>query len=466
MNGALKSTIPPDLVRILDKTPELGQAYFVGGCVRDALLGLPCKDFDVEVFGLDDERLVRALTRWGRTDLVGRSFGVVKLTTQRGATFDFAIPRRDSKVAPGHKGFETTFDTMISPREAAARRDFTLNALMYDPRRDEVLDFFGGMADLRNRVLRHTSPAFIEDPLRVLRGMQFAARFDLTPAPETVEVCRQMKGSFGELAVERVRDEWFKWAAKSVKPSAGLRFVLAAEWIEHFPELQAIVGVPQEPAWHPEGDVFTHTCHCCDALVRLPEWQRADEPSRIVFSLAVLAHDFGKAQTTQREMQDGVERITSPRHEEAGVAMAEAFLQRLRVPNAVIERVLPLVRNHMAHLQLVTDRAARRLAKRLEPETIAGLCIVMSADSMGRPPHPPVVPSVVPALLAKAEELKVRDSAPQPILMGRHLLDLGMSPSPEFSEILDAAYDAQLEGKFSDLAGALAWLTTRIGVRQ
>src|SRR6188768_1237701 len=132
--------LPDDLAAILRDTPELRQACLVGGCVRDWLLDIPNKDFDVEAFGVNYEQLAGALSRWGRTDLVGRSFGVVKLTTGTGQTYDFSIPRRDSKVAPGHKGFEVSFDPGITPREAAARRDFTINALMYDPRSREVLD--------------------------------------------------------------------------------------------------------------------------------------------------------------------------------------------------------------------------------------------------------------------------------------------------------------------------------------
>lgn len=457
----MKLPIPVELTRILTETPELGDAYLVGGCVRDALLGEAIHDVDVEVFGVDYERLLRALGRWGRTDLVGRSFGVVKLTTREGRTFDFTIPRRDSKVAPGHKGFEIAFDLAITPREAAARRDFTLNALMYDPRRETVLDFFGGVRDLERRVLRHTSPAFGEDPLRVLRGMQFAARFNLQPAPETVELCRSIKAGFRELAVERVCDEWFKWAARSRRPSAGLEFLRATEWLEHFPELHATVGVPQEPEWHPEGDVFVHTGHCCDALVSLPQWQQADERSRIVFSLAVLTHDLGKARTTERVEQGGVWRIISPEHDAAGAALAESFLQRLRAPHAVVERVLPLVRHHMAHLQTVSDRAVRRLAKRLEPETIPSLCTVMTADAMGRPPKPPVAPPIVAGLLAKAAELEVQERAPRPILLGRHLMDLGMEPGPAFGEILGRAFEAQLEGEFADLPRACAWLAAQ-----
>lgn len=455
-------TVPAELVRLLAEAPELARAFLVGGCVRDALLGLAVKDFDVEVFGVSYEALARALSRRGRVDFVGRSFGVVKLTTGSGLAYDFSIPRRDRKVAQGHKGFEIEFDASITPQEAAARRDFTINALMFDPRSGEVLDFFGGQADLRDRVLRHTSGAFVEDPLRVLRGMQFAARFNLHVAPETVALCRSIKASFSELAVERVGDEWFKWAAKSAVPSVGLRFLADTEWLEHFPEVAALRGTPQEPEWHPEGDVFTHTAHCCDALVKQPQWQAADPESRIAWMLAVLAHDFGKPATTHEAERDGRMRIVSPGHEEAGVAPAEKFLERIHSPHAIRDRVLPLVANHLAHMQPVTDRGVRRLAKRLEPETIAGLCVIVTADHNGRPPKPACVPEGVKALLAKAEELRVQASAPKPILQGRHLIAAGMHPGKEFKAILHDAFEAQLEGQFSDLEGAEAWLRNRL----
>ncbi len=455
-------TLPSELERILTETRELANAYLVGGCVRDALLGLPGKDFDVEVFGASYERLGSALRRWGRVDFVGQSFGVVKLTTGSGVAYDFAIPRRDRKVAVGHKGFAVEFDAEITPPEAASRRDFTINALMFDPRRDEVLDFFGGQSDLRDRLLRHTSGAFGEDPLRVLRGMQFASRFNLRPAPETVALCREIKASFRELAVERVGDEWFKWAAKAVLPSAGLRFLADTEWLEHFPEVAALRGTPQDPEWHPEGDVFTHTAHCCDALAQLPEWRAAEEESRIAWMLAVLAHDFGKPAATHEALRDGRMRIISPGHEEGGVEPTLKFLERIHAPNIYLRRVPPLVANHLAHLQPATDRSVRRLAKRIEPETIAGLCALMTADHSGRPPKPACVPDGVRALLAKAEELRLRDSAPKPLLQGRHLIAAGLRPGKPFKALLHAAFEAQLEGEFSDLAGAEAWLQAHL----
>jgi len=460
----MSALMPDELAAILNETPGLERAYLVGGCVRDWLLGRVNKDFDIEVFGIGYEQLARSLARRGRTDLVGRSFGVVKLTTRAGQTFDFSIPRRDSKVAPGHKGFEVSFDPAITPQDAAARRDFTINALMFDPRRNEVLDFFGGQEDLKNRTLRHTSDAFVEDPLRVLRGMQFAARFDLRAAPETIALCRSIKAGYGELAVERVREEWFKWAEKSATPSRGLKFLVETEWVEHFPEIRALVGTPQDPEWHPEGDVFTHTCHCLDALVQLPGWLEADAESRIVLSLVVLAHDFAKPQTTREEMKDGRLRVVSPGHEEAGGPLAEQFLNRITAPTAIRERVIPLVTNHLAHLQTVSDRSVRRLARRLEPATIQELLVVITADQFGRPPRPRIVSENATALQSRAAELQLQRSAPVPILMGRHLMELGLKPGREFGAILDAAFEAQLEGKFLDLPDARRWLEAEPGL--
>ena len=216
-------------------------------------------------------------------------------------------------------------------------------------------------------------------------------------------------------------------------------------------------GVPQDPEWHPEGDVFVHTCHACDALASQPAWQEADEESRIVFMLATLAHDFAKAGTTQQVLKDGRVRVVSPGHETAGVPLTESFLERINAPCAIRERVLPLVANHMAHLDGISDRSVRRLARRLTPASVQELCLIMTADALGRPPKA-AVPSGIADIQAKARELQVQDQAPKPILLGRHLIAQGRSPGPEFGPILAAAYEAQLEGAFTDLPGAFDWL--------
>ncbi|HAV63808.1 MAG TPA: polynucleotide adenylyltransferase [Verrucomicrobiales bacterium] len=455
--------LPDQLRRLLRDVPELARAYLVGGCVRDALLGMPNKDFDLEVFGVSFEALQEALRPHGRVDLVGRAFGVVKFRSANGDQWDFSIPRRDSKTGVGHTGFAVTFDPDITPQEAARRRDFTINAILYDPRRDEHLDFFGGRDDLRNRVLRHTGPAFTEDPLRVLRGMQFASRMELQPARETVELCRSISSTFGELPRERVGDEWLKWAAKSRRPSIGLQFLRDCDWLKHFPELAALDGTPQDPEWHPEGDVFIHTCHCCDALATLDGWLAADDETKCALMLAVLTHDLAKPQTTHEAERDGRLRIVSPGHEEQSGPLAEAFLSRINAPKAIRERVVPLVTNHLAHLQTQSDRSVRRLANRLRPATIDELCLVMTADQFGRPPKPREVHAGVRDLLKRAEALRLQDQAPRPILLGRHLIGRGMKPGKEFGRLLAAGFEAQLEGAFHDVAGAERWLDEQLG---
>lgn len=451
--------LPPILDRILRETPALAQAYLVGGCVRDGLLGLEPKDFDIEVYGLSYEALEEALRRWGRTDLVGRSFGVVKLSVAGGQTYDFSVPRRDSKSAAGHRGFEIRFDPGITIEEAARRRDFTINAMFYDPRTRAIVDPCGGRVDLERRILRHTSEHFSDDPLRVLRGMQFAARFAMTPNRDTLALCRQIKGTFGELAIERVREEWLKWAGQSTLPSAGLRFLDDTGWIDHFPELRELTGTPQDPEWHPEGDVFTHTCHACDALVSLREWQDADLATRQVLLLAVLVHDLAKAATTRSEIVHGKRRLVSPGHEALAGAFAERFFARISLPRSLQERVLPLASQHMVHLQPATERSVRRLAVRLCPETIDHLALVIRADHHGRPPRPRESPPGLDRILELARLLALQQQAPKPLLQGRHLQALGCAPGPRFGVVLKAAFEAQLDGQFADLNGAKVWLT-------
>jgi tRNA nucleotidyltransferase (CCA-adding enzyme) len=251
--------------------------------------------------------------------------------------------------------------------------------------------------------------------------------------------------------------EWFKWALAN-KPSAGLRFLKDTGWLRHFPHIAALEGTPQDPEWHPEGDVFTHTCHCCDALASLPEWREADDTTRRVLMFAVLAHDFAKPQTTHEAEREGRMRIVSPGHEEQGGPLAEAFLTQIDSPNEIKERVIPLVTHHLAHLQSASDRSVRRLANFLKPATISELCLVMTADHFGRPPKPKIIHEGILDLRAKAEELRLRDAAPKPLLQGRHLIARGMKPGKHFGTLLDEAFEAQLEGAFTDLEGALRWL--------
>ena len=453
--------IPPRLRAILQSVRTVGRPRIVGGGVRDWLLGITPKDFDIEVSGVAFDSLQRVLAPYGATDIVGRSFGVIKLRTSAGE-HDFSLPRRESKTGAGHRGFAVEPDPELSDAEAAARRDFTINAIAYDPFEEILIDPHRGREDLQNRVLRHTSGAFAEDPLRVLRGFQLAARFNLTLAPETVELCRSISNAFSELAVERVWAEWDKWATQSSKPSRGLAVLLATDWLKHFPEVAALHGTPQDPEWHPEGDAFAHTQFCLDALVKLPEWQSAPPAHRRQLTFAVLAHDFGKPATTEKGERRGELRWISPGHEAAGAPLTDTFFERLGAPHDLKDHVRPLVQFHLYHHHgepPFSDSSIRRLARKLTPATINDLCLVMRADHDGRPPlHSEDTLKRISQLAAKAREMQLQDAAPKPIILGRHLLNLGYAPSPQFKPILTIAFEAQLDGAFVDEAAGVAWL--------
>lgn len=435
--------------------------------MRDWLARRTAKDFDIEVYGVPPEQLAATLERFGSTDPVGRSFGVIKLRLG-GVDYDFALPRRESKTAAGHRGFTVGVDPDLTPAEALARRDFTINAMALDPFTGELIDPHGGRADLAAGVLRHTSAAFVEDPLRVLRAMQFAGRFDLRLAPETVALCREISGTFSELPVERVWVEWEKWAAHSRRPSAGLRVLAETGWIAHFPEVAALVGTPQDPEWHPEGDVFVHTGHCCDALAALPAWRALETNLRRDLMFAILAHDFGKPSTTRQEEKRGQLRWVSPDHDNAGGPLADAFLARIGSPLDTRPFVRALVENHFAHLGWATGAEPaspflRRLARRLAPATIEQLVLVLWADHLGRPPRrDPASEHRIEQLTVAARALAIADAAPKPILQGRNLVAAGLTPSTQFKAILAAAYEAQLDGAFTDEAGATAWLARHL----
>lgn len=430
---------------------EGGRALLVGGCVRDALLGLVPKDADIEVFGIEPKRLEGILRRKFEVIHIGKAFGVLKI---KGYEIDVSIPRRESKIGVGHKGFKIEGDPELTFEEAASRRDFTINAISWDPLTGEYIDPFNGMRDLSKGILRHVSDKFREDPLRVLRAMQIAARFDLTIDPETVSICRETEPE--NLPNERIFGEWKKLITKGRKPSVGLNFLKDCGWISYYPELEALIGCEQDPKWHPEGDVWVHTLHCMDAFA---EERIGDEREDLIIGLGVLCHDFGKPVTT---FTDEGGRIRSPGHDIAGVAIAERFLRRMTEEKAVIESVLVLVETHMRPAELYKTQAStsaiRRLAKKVG--RVDRLVRVVSADMRGCPPKDNR--EFLEGLRWFAEQgefLKVMDSAPKPILLGRHLIAKGLSPSSQFKKILDDCFEAQLDGEFSDLDGGLGYLS-------
>jgi tRNA nucleotidyltransferase (CCA-adding enzyme) len=434
-----------------------GHALVVGGFVRDRLLGLTSKDLDLEVFGLAPDALVALLARLGRVEPVGQSFPVFKI-----GAVDVALPRRESKTGRGHKGFTVAGDPDMSFEEAVRRRDFTINAIGWDPLNDEYVDPCGGHADLAHRVLRVVDPErFGDDSLRVLRAVQFAARFDLTLEPESASICRVIP--LDDLPAERIWGEVEKLLLLARRPSIGLALALDLDVVARlFPELLALVGCKQEPEWHPEGDVWVHTLMVVDeARGAIDDLDRAQ---KAIVMLGAVCHDLGKPPTTR--VIDG--RIRSLGHEEAGVEPAASLLDRLNVNSLdgvdVRGQVLGIVAHHLKpgawHKSPtgVGDGAFRRLAAKVDMELLAR---VARADCRGRGGGFDC--TAMDWFLERARRLGVEHEAPAPLLMGRHLLALGVAPGPRMGEILKAIYEQQLDGTVTTEEEGIAAAAAIIG---
>lgn len=428
----------------------------VGGCVRDRLMGIESKDWDLEIYGIEPQKLREILDGFGKVDAVGEAFTVYKI----GSDLDVALPRRERKTGRGHRGFIVEGDKDMSFAEAAKRRDFTINAIMQDALTGEIIDVYNGQADIKNKILRVVSKeTFAEDSLRVLRAAQFAARFEFDIEAETVEICRAIDVT--DLPRERIWGEFEKLLLKSAKPSIGLQWLYDLGVVEQlFPAMKALVGVPQQKEWHPEGDVDVHTLMVVDEARKLID----DLPyaKQVTVMLAAVCHDFGKPATTK--FFDGKWR--SHAHDEAGVEPTISFLNTLGIYTLdgydVREQVIQLVRYHllpgMFYKSPPGDGAFRRLARKVEPDL---LYRVSKADSLGR--NPEWLPKeewfdskAQEWFIGRVRELSVEETAPKPILMGRHLIELGLKPSAQFKQILDAVYEKQLDGKIANLEEAIA----------
>ena len=441
-------SLPPEIQRIAEAIDQAGgRALLVGGVVRDALLGQPSKDQDIEVHGLPLSELEDVLGGFGEVIAVGRSFGVLRI---KGIDCDFSIPRRDNKAGRGHRGFIVELDPDLDFATAARRRDLTINAMGQDALTGEILDPHGGRADLAAKRLRATDPVhFAEDPLRALRVAQFAARLEMEPDDELRELCATL--DLSELPGERFQEEFRKLLMKGVRPSVGLEFLRETGLLRFFPELQAMVDVPQDAEWHPEGTVWEHTLLVVDEAAAA---KTGDAEEDLIVLLGALLHDVGKPATTFEE--NG--RIRSPNHERLGVPPAREFLERLRVSADLTAAVCALVEHHLAPATFIYGNAGpkayRRLATKLARAGINARILwrVAQADHFGRTTPDALARdfSTGDEFLRRATELSVEEAPDPDVVLGRHLIARGLPPGPSFGPVLERCREIQDERGWTD----------------
>ncbi len=428
-----------DIKRDIDMAQKLalavsqkgGRAYFVGGYVRDFVWGGELKDIDIEVHGIDKDSLLELLSFLGEVTQYGRSFGIFGIA---GYGIDIALPRGERAVGSGHKDFEISLDENMGTYNACVRRDFTINALMQDILTGEITDHFGGLSDLKNGILRHVnSHSFGEDPLRVLRGAQFASRFNMKICDETKELMRGIDISV--LSRERVMEELLKALLRSEKPSAFFEVLKETDKLgDWFPELGALIGIEQNPVYHSEGDAWTHTMMVLDNAVKFKDMAE-DERG---FMLSALCHDFGKATSTV--VIDGV--IHAYNHETEGLPLIEKFMKRLTNENKLTSYVLNMCRYHMKPRVLAGNESSVKSTNKLFDALVdpMGLIYLSEADSLGKIPKgdPKQLDFLLERLDIYTKLMK------EPHVTGADLIEKGYTEGERLGEALRYAHKLRL----------------------
>lgn len=412
-----------------------GRAYYVGGVVRDGLTGTACKDVDVEVYGISPQTLREVLAAHGEVLEKGASFGVLGL---RHSDLDIAMPRRERRTGERHRDFDVSVDPFLTTREASMRRDFTINAMMRDVITGELIDHWGGWADLENRVIRCVSPeTFVEDALRVFRAAQFAARLDATIDESTLRLCAQMDVS--AVSRERVCEEMNKALLKADRPSRFFRELRRMDHLkEFFPEVEACVGVAQNPRFHPEGDVFEHTMLVVDCAAQLRD--RAQWPLGLMVS--ALLHDLGKCVSTQVQ-EDG--RITSYGHEVAGVELAERQIRRLTDNTRLIRYVTNQSYLHMRPNMLAASRSRKKKTRAMFDLSVCpeDLILLSRADASGKL-DAPYNEENERFLRERLEDY--RKVMQRPMVTGKDLLAAGLPPGEQIGVLVQRAKQLHFAG--------------------
>jgi tRNA nucleotidyltransferase (CCA-adding enzyme) len=410
------------------------ESFFVGGCVRDTLLDKNSQPDDIDICLVGAKNIGDVQTILDKfSDSVtpepkGNAFPVW-IADFNGSKIDFALARKESKSGQSRKDFEVLTQG-ISIIEDLKRRDLTINAIAQNVLSGEIVDPFGGINDLESGIGREVSDAFAEDPLRVLRAARFISRFGLSPAQSLIDLCRELKPL--DISAERVEIELTKMLKQAKVPSQFFRFLREVNWLGfHFQEVEALIGLQQDPEWHPEGDVFEHTMHCMDA---------SNDP---FIRLVMLCHDLGKVTTTIFE--DG--RWKAPGHAKAGVKLARNMLTRIKMFKD-LDKVLMLVEQHMFHTQNeFTRRAVARMIRRLDSVGLefGHLVEVCRCDVSGRPPLKGFTPDIGQSIATSLLEQKQIER----IITGKDLIAAGVKQGPELGQLLAIALDAQDRGELT-----------------
>lgn len=422
-----------------------GKSYFVGGFVRDKILGRESKDMDIEVYGLEAAELQSVLNTFSPTSICGKSFGVFKLSYEN-QEYDFSLPRTDFQAGEKHNDIEVQTNPHLDMKTASSRRDLTINSLLMDLE-GNIIDLHGGIEDLKNNALRATSDAFSDDPLRALRAARFSAVFNLIPDERILFLSRMMLEKVSTLPISRVQGEWVK-IAQSSYPIRALDFLEKSGLMQipFFPHFDMMQYTPQDKMFHPEGTVFQHTKHVCQAMAEICDRENITGKRRNILFFSALLHDVGKPHTTI--LKNG--RWASPRHDKAGVSISELFLERYLELFSLVNIVPKLVSEHMVHLNLKQvknkEKFVRKLAARLDKASIKDLALLIEADMSGRPPLPKHIPDSVVEILEIARKLGVNEKPEERKISGQDLIDLGFAPGKHFKEMLDFAYDIQMNG--------------------
>jgi tRNA nucleotidyltransferase (CCA-adding enzyme) len=445
-----------------------GRPLIVGSYVREKVINnqravpevFDPKDIDIEVFQMPVRQLIDILGTFGEVDCSREALGIFQF---RGSPqWQFSIPCSKKMVSKGHKDFIVDLNPDMQLADAASHRDFTINSMAMDPFSGEIHDPFGGANDLKNHILRRTSEFFSEDPLRVLRGFQLCARFNLKADDATLNACEQLISDYYTLPKELIWAEWYKWS-QSLHPEMGLDFLARCCWLPIYPEIFGMVNLPLHSDIKRIGDVYCHTRFIVEAIALYNSYVPNMSPdNRAVMVFAALCHDFGKVSTITND-ETGIHFYG---HDIAGEELTGNFLTSIGAPIDIIEQVIALVECHMQTIPLidatdddVADEMVRRIVRDVEPSNIWRLYHLILADESDRPPRRFDWSSGAKQMLEIASSMGIINDAPKPILMGRHLIEhVNMTPGIAMRIVLRRAYEAQLEGEFNTLDGAFEWL--------